>query len=849
MKKRVFALLCAAVMLFALLPMPASAVVSELGREGDWVVGVDDRYPSDYIIIGYNGKASTVTIPTKVGAWVIRGVHQFAFQDNTTVKTIHVPDGVTVYSLGGCNVETVNCSANAGVGSGAFENCAKLKTVVLPENMEAVPSSMFAGCVSLVSVDLPDGIEAIGEAAFSGCTALTELVLPDAVKEIRSRAFLNCSNLKSINIPANVETIGAEEPFGGCRNLAEIKVEDGNTVFYNDAAGNLCTDKVINSVDHVLLVRSVTGKYGDSYTIPSNITALARACFNGVGGLKKLVIPTTVNYVDGYILQDCLDLTEVRFQGRPNRLNFDVFYGAKLTAYYPGDTGQWDYEDFTMYNGEVTWIPYCTGIHKGSIGEVITPATCTQTGQSRNICDLCGEEYIYEIPVADHSYDDGEVTREAICMTNGELTYTCTVCGDFYTESIPAPGHRYDYDHMTIVDPPTCTQKGTRETFCLDCGDRWFGEAPALGHDYSEVVPVYDENGWHHDWKCVRCDSVEKTESCTFDGGSVVKEASLDDFGTTKHTCTVCGGSYETEFAYRISGKGRCETAYAAADLLKETLGVEKFDAIIIASGENFADALSGSFLAARKNAPILLFMKGYEERNLAYITENLASGGIVYILGGTASVAQSMEDALEGYTVRRLSGKSRFDTNLAILEEAGVGNEDILVCTGWNFADCLSASATGLPILLVDSKAGKLTETQTEFLAEAMDNDFVIIGGTNTVCQEIEDALRTYGEVGRLNGKSRYETSVLVAEKFFAEGYAMADPDIALLTNGQNFPDGLCGGPLAYALKAPIVLVNEKNEKAAAAYIAENGITRGVILGGSASVSDASGEIAFGLN
>ena len=43
------------------------------------------------------------------------------------------------------------------------------------------------------------------------------------------------------------------------------------------------------------------------------------------------------------------------------------------------------------------------------------------------------------------------------------------------------------------------------------------------------------------------------------------------------------------------------------AETYKEKSGVEKFDAIIIATGKNFADALSGSYLAVVKNAPILL--------------------------------------------------------------------------------------------------------------------------------------------------------------------------------------------------------------------------------------------------
>ena len=43
------------------------------------------------------------------------------------------------------------------------------------------------------------------------------------------------------------------------------------------------------------------------------------------------------------------------------------------------------------------------------------------------------------------------------------------------------------------------------------------------------------------------------------------------------------------------------------AEQLKANLGVEKFQTIVVACGTDFADALSGSYLASVKNAPILI--------------------------------------------------------------------------------------------------------------------------------------------------------------------------------------------------------------------------------------------------
>jgi putative cell wall-binding protein len=211
------------------------------------------------------------------------------------------------------------------------------------------------------------------------------------------------------------------------------------------------------------------------------------------------------------------------------------------------------------------------------------------------------------------------------------------------------------------------------------------------------------------------------------------------------------------------------------------------------------------------------------------YIKSNLASGGTVYLLGGVNAVPKAMETGLEGFNVKRLGGANRYDTNLLILQEAGVGNKDIIVCTGLNFADSLSSSATGLPILLV--KDG-LYANQKEFLKNNGGN-FIVVGGTNAVNATIEKQLASYGSVKRLAGNTRYDTSVLVAKEFFEA------PTSAVLAYAQNFPDGLSGGPLAYTLNAPLILTDSKKPTAAVTYATGAGIKSGYVLGGSGLISD----------
>ena len=279
----------------------------------------------------------------------------------------------------------------------------------------------------------------------------------------------------------------------------------------------------------------------------------------------------------------------------------------------------------------------------------------------------------------------------------------------------------------------------------------------------------------------------------------------------------------------RVFGADRYATAFKSADTLKAEMFIDKFPNIIVASGTGFADALAGSYLAAVKTAPILLVKGSNVNAVKEYIKANLADRGTVYLLGGVNAVPKTMETGLENFNVMRLGGNTRYDTNLLILKEAGVGDKDIIVCTGLNFADSLSASATGLPILLV--KDGLLA-AQKDFLA-ATSGKKIIVGGTGAVNATIEKQLASYGSVKRLAGNTRYDTSVLVAKEFFS------NPKSAVLAYAQNFPDGLSGGPLAYALNAPLILTDNNKPTAAVNYGTSLGIKSGYVLGGPGLISD----------
>lgn len=291
----------------------------------------------------------------------------------------------------------------------------------------------------------------------------------------------------------------------------------------------------------------------------------------------------------------------------------------------------------------------------------------------------------------------------------------------------------------------------------------------------------------------------------------------------------------------RLYGKSRYHTAYQAAEELKAQLGVEKFGAVVIATGKDFADALSGSYLAYVKKAPMLLTDGTSDADSLKeYLDENLSEDGQVYILGGTKAVSENIEKAFSDYEVKRVKGKNRYETNIEILKEAGVAEGEMIVCTGTNYADSLSASAVKLPILLVGDV---LTDSQKAYLSEVGCGKYYIVGGTAAVNKAVEEALLTQGSIRRLSGKTRYETSVKVAETF------CTDVSAAVVAYGKNFPDGLCGGPLAASMNAPLILTDADACVTTQEYVTENPVKEGFVLGGNAALSDLTVRVAFDMS
>ena len=684
-------------------------------------------------------------------------------------------------------------------------NCAgtPFQSVILPESMTAIGDRAFFGCTALEEVTFPATLQNVGTRAFDTCLGLEHVYFPSSLASISNGAFRLCANLRAAYFTGNAPECGSN---------AFMYTSVAFTIYHlADTTGwdNEVWNSYIVDTLELFSIKTYPTKMNYYVNEELDLTGLELLKLNPNGTFEEIT--------SGYTVQ-CDDMST------PGEKTVTVTYNGDSTSFIiivtqPSITDFYIYmESYRLdYTGSALEPTVYIERHDGTH---LTEGTDYTVSYSNNTGPGYAEVTVTGINQYSGSYIMGFeiIIRETITVTD----WTELESQHNYSDSCEITwiynAKNEDTQHIQLTfDPQTEFESGCDYLVILD-GDgnqvgRYSGTQLAGRTIYVSGTSVQ---------------LILTTDpSVTFWG---FKVTDLQEKNTPVPASQIT----------RLYGQDRIATSLAIANEQKQIMGIRWFRNIVVASATNFPDALTGSYLAARMNAPILLTYDAVQEDIINYIAANLETGGTVFILGGTSAVNESFEDDLaeRGIFGQRLAGNDRIETNLEILAHAGVySNAPVLICTAFGFADSLSASATGLPILLVGNS---LTQAQKDFLA-ATSREFIIIGGTSAVSAAVEAELGNIGSVYRLSGASRYQTSVMVADAFFG------NPSAAVLAYAQNYPDGLCGGPLAYLLNAPLILTDNRNPSAADAFIESTAL--GYVVGGSGLISDDTASNIFDLD
>ena len=301
-----------------------------------------------------------------------------------------------------------------------------------------------------------------------------------------------------------------------------------------------------------------------------------------------------------------------------------------------------------------------------------------------------------------------------------------------------------------------------------------------------------------------------------------------------------CFGFLLTEYKYayaeyeveRIWGENRYETAVQISDS-----GWSTSEKVVIATGQNYPDALAGVPLAYHMDAPILLTQTNALPSSTKEELQNLKASK-AYLLGGAVAISENVENTLknEGLEVKRIGGENRYETAGLIAEEMAPSISDTAVIAyGNDFKDALIASpyaaVEGHPILL--SGTDSVSEHTMNALETLDLNNTVVVGGPDKISDHVVNDLPLGERVHSDPAWDHYSNAVAAASYF-----EPASNKIYFAT-GEDFADAIAGGVLAAKENSGIMLVDDTVPIEVNDYLINKNISTVPFLGGPAAVSD----------
>ena len=245
-----------------------------------------DPPPKTVTITKYTGTESTVILPSTINSWPVTKIGEAAFQDNTTITSVTIPDSVTEIgsnAFAGCtNLTSVNYEgdwSNLTIQSGnpAVEDAAKdaaneqlFDFKFTPDNTAVIVTRYngTAADVTIPSRYKGKPVTMIDHAAFFN-SVVTSVTIPDSVTSIGDDAFVNCPQLTNISIPNSVTYIGFSA-FAHCTSLMTVTYPGSKTQWDDDITKGSNNDVLENHLICAKLEATFTAD-GTTFAQPQTI--------------------------------------------------------------------------------------------------------------------------------------------------------------------------------------------------------------------------------------------------------------------------------------------------------------------------------------------------------------------------------------------------------------------------------------------------------------------------------------------------------------------------------------------------------------------------------------------------
>ncbi len=375
-------------------------------------------------ITGYNGAGGDLAIPATLDGMPVTGIGARAFQDQTTVTNVTIPDSVT------------------SIGQEAFLGCRNLTTIGIPYSVTSIGPLPFLFCFALttITVDaanafyssldgvlfnesrtllvqcppaksgpyaIPGGVTHVGDYAFFSCGALSSITIPDTVTSIGNQCFCYCRGIQSLIIPDSVTSIEGGA-FRECSGLVHLSIS-GNITSIENSTFERCTGLA-------------------SVSIPPNVTSIGWGAFNECYALTNVTIPAAVTSIGSYAFYGCTHLAFAVFEGSaPTTLGWDVFLttASGFMVYYTSGSSGFSSPTWQGYPAVDTFPPPPQSVITGAASTITaTSATVGGTVNPEGAATYARIEY-----GPDTNYGSSVIASLAPANSAGPLAVSTALAG------------------------------------------------------------------------------------------------------------------------------------------------------------------------------------------------------------------------------------------------------------------------------------------------------------------------------------------------------------------------------------------------------------------------------------
>ena len=327
-----------------------------------WEYSLDDD--KNATITAYNGYSSSLVIPTKIDGYTVTKIGDRAFEYNTRLVMVVIPDSVTVIGIQAfyeCkNLSSVTLSKGlVDLQQQAFGECTKLTSITIPKSLErcydggwggafdnsglnqvnfeegitAIPSYLFADTIALETIVIPDTVTSIGDGAFRESSALKNAIISDSVTVIGIQAFYGCKNLSSVTLSKGLVDL-QQQAFGECTKLTSITIpkslERSSDGIYGGAFDHsgLATVKFEDGVKMIPNYLFADATTLETIVIPDSVTSIGVYSFANCSALKNITIPYSVTEIGAQAFYKCTSLKTIAIPDSIKTLDDGTFFGC-----------------------------------------------------------------------------------------------------------------------------------------------------------------------------------------------------------------------------------------------------------------------------------------------------------------------------------------------------------------------------------------------------------------------------------------------------------------------------------------------------------------------------------------